>query len=704
MPAVVEAVPDALYVILRGHPPRLLLREGEAYRESLVARASELGVGDHVRFVNRFVTQAELGRWLQAADLFVTPYPGLEQIVSGTLSYAVGAGKAIVSTPYEYAVELLAEGRGILVPPASVSSLASRVRGPAGRSGPVGNGWALWRTASGVTWCGPRSVGPTRRFSIVSLDRAAPAGSLAPDDHSRRRCFAPCCRGCWMPDSPLVHPVRREHVEALTGEFGIMQHARGGVPDPAHGSCTDDVARALVVDLLQARVVGWEAVRPSVRRSLRFLSDAVDAGAGRARNLRRVDGSWLDEVGSEDSHGRALFALGETIRRAPDPAVRQQASKAFARALPAALMLTAIRARASSMLGCDAATRGGGIDSALPAAYRRLTAGLRRTFEAGGYVREWPWPENSLTYENGLPAQALIVAGSHLGDADAARTGLRALDWLLAVQTLPDGRLSPVGCSGWWPRNGPRARFDQQPIEATSLLLAADAAYRTTGRECYRAAAERAYAWFLGDNDVGVAVADPARGACHDGLTPDGVNANQGAEIDAHVADCRGAHAGAGKAAGRSGGGACLVGASVSRPCTATLRPGRGEGVVVSGPEPLFRRDPTNPILTAADLPYPANAVFNPGAVRLDGETVLLVRVEDMRGISQLHVARSADGVSGWRFDATPLLRSDPELAPEEVWGCEDPRLTWLPDEGTWVVAYTAYSRRGPLVVAGDDP
>ncbi len=333
-----------------------------------------------------------------------------------------------------------------------------------------------------------------------------------------------------MPDSPVVHLVRREHVEALAGEFGILQHAGGAVPAPAHGSCTDDVARALVVDLLQARVVGWEAVAPSARRSLRFLSDAVDAGAGRARNLRRVDGSWLDEVGSEDSHGRTLFALGETIRRAPDPAVRQQASKAFARALPAALGLTAIRARASSMLGCDAATRGGGIDSALPAAYRRLTAGLRRTFEAGGYVCEWPWPEDSLTYENGLPAQALIVAGSHLGDADAARTGLRALDWLLAVQTLPDGRLSPVGCNGWWPRSGPRARFDQQPIEATSLLLAADAAYRTTGRECYRAAAERAYAWFLGDNDVGVAVADPARGACHDGLTPDGVNANQGAE------------------------------------------------------------------------------------------------------------------------------------------------------------------------------
>jgi hypothetical protein len=333
-----------------------------------------------------------------------------------------------------------------------------------------------------------------------------------------------------MPDALDLFPVQRKHLEALTGELGIMQHARGTVPDPDHGYCTDDVARALVVDLLQARVVGWEKIAPNARRSLGFLVDALDAGQGRFRNLRRADGSWVEEIGSEDSHGRAMLALGETVRRAGEPATRQLASKAFARALPAALGLTAIRARASSLLGCDAATRGGGTGSALPAAYRRLTAGLQRTFEARGHVREWPWPEESLTYENGLPAQALIVAGSHLGDTNTARTGLRVLDWLLAVQTLPDGRISPVGCSGWWPRDGARARFDQQPIEVTSLLLAADVAYRNTGLERYRETAERAYGWFLGDNDTGMQVADPDRGGCHDGLTPNGVNPNQGAE------------------------------------------------------------------------------------------------------------------------------------------------------------------------------
>ena len=437
-----------------------------------------------------------------------------------------------------------------------------------------------------------------------------------------------------------MHPVlppHREHLEALTGEFGILQHARGTVPDPAHGYSTDDVARALVVDLLQARVLGWEAVASSARRSLQFLSDALDAGQGRVGNLRRPDGSWIDEVGSEDSHGRAVFALGEAIRRAGEPAMRQEARTLFARALPAALELTAIRARASSMLGCDAATRGGGIGSVLPAAYRRLTAGLRRSFEARGYVREWPWPETSLTYENGLPAQALIVAGSRLGDADAARTGLRVLDWLLAVQTLPGGRISPIGCHGWWPRDGARARFDQQPIETTALLLAADAAYRTTGRERYREAAERAYAWFLGDNDVGALVADPGRGGCHDGLTPGGVNANQGAESTLMwlMATER-------MRALRDLARAAPTPAPVPapRPAHADRRrppsgPDPGEGLVVSGPDPLFIRSPANPILTAADVPYPANAVFNPGAARVDGET----RAARARGGHARHLA-----------------------------------------------------------------
>ncbi len=324
-----------------------------------------------------------------------------------------------------------------------------------------------------------------------------------------------------------LHPVNRRHLDRLTDEIGIMQHAIGPHPDPAHGYCTDDVARALQVDLLHQRELGWAAVADSARRSLRFLSDAFDPATGRFRNFRSADGSWLDGPGSEDSQGRAMLALGETIAGSPDAAMAASAAALFARALPAAQDVTALRARASVLLGCDAA-----LDVAptepTARAHRRLSARLASDFGSGS-ASGWPWPEPSLTYENALPVRALITAGRRLGDRSMVDAGLRLIRWLIEAQTAPEGHVSPVG-NGWWLRGGAKARFDQQPIEATALLLAAESAYEVAGDEQYRSTMERAYAWFLGANDLGVPVADPRHGASYDGLTPHGVNTNQGAE------------------------------------------------------------------------------------------------------------------------------------------------------------------------------
>jgi hypothetical protein len=328
-------------------------------------------------------------------------------------------------------------------------------------------------------------------------------------------------------DPAPLHPVSREHLEALSDAIGIMQHAVGARPDPAHGYCTDDVARALRADLLHQRELGWAAVSASAHRHVSFLADAFLPSTGRFRNLRAVDGSWLDREGSEDCQGRALHALGETIRLAPDAGLVATASLLFERALPVVHELTAMRARASALLGCAAAVRGGMRGDA-PATLGLLAAGLEAAFRSCP-DSDWPWPEPVLTYENGLPVQALIVAGTQLGAGEMLDVGLRALDWLIASQTALAGHLSPVG-NGWWPRDGVRSRFDQQPIEAASLLLAAQAAFEATGPARYRHAVEQAYGWFLGANDRGLPVAAPDRGACFDGLTPGGVNANQGAE------------------------------------------------------------------------------------------------------------------------------------------------------------------------------
>jgi hypothetical protein len=330
-----------------------------------------------------------------------------------------------------------------------------------------------------------------------------------------------------MPDRVPLYPVNRAHLDAMTDAVGIMQHATGPHPDPAHGYCTDDVARLLEVDLLHQHELGWRGVEAGAWRSFRFLADAFDPVTGRFRNLRRADGSWHPVQGSEDCHGRAMLALGKTMAQAPDERLAESARRLFAQALPAAQGLGAMRAQASVLLGCDAAMDARPTGPTM-LAYRLIAGRLRSAF---GSRRDsaWPWPEARLTYQNALPAQALIVAGRHLASRPMINLGLGVVDWLIEVQTSSSGHHSPIG-NGWWANGGEKSRFDQQPIEATALMLAAESALSATNEERYRTAMERAYGWFLGENDLGVPVADPEHGASYDGLTPGGVNTNQGAE------------------------------------------------------------------------------------------------------------------------------------------------------------------------------
>jgi hypothetical protein len=330
-----------------------------------------------------------------------------------------------------------------------------------------------------------------------------------------------------MPEQLPLHPARRLHLDALSDEVAIMQHAIGSRPDPSHGYCTDDVARALQVDLLHQREFGWPAVAASAWRNVRFIGEALDPMTGRFRNFRGADGAWLDGIGSQDCHGRAMLALGETMAAAPDEQLVETAASLFSRGMPAALGLRAVRGMASVLLGCDAALRAAP-SGPTALAYRVLGSRLGETFDPRP-ASAWPWLESRLTYENALPVRALLVAGRFLDSRDMIDAGVDLLDWLVVVQTGDRGQFSPIGNS-WWPRGGDRSQFDQQPIEATALLLAAESAHAVTGEERFRGTMDWAYAWFLGDNDLGLPVADPERGASCDGLNPSGVNTNQGAE------------------------------------------------------------------------------------------------------------------------------------------------------------------------------
>jgi hypothetical protein len=332
-----------------------------------------------------------------------------------------------------------------------------------------------------------------------------------------------------MSDLAPIFPIERTHLDELTADLGIMQHAIGRRPDPAHGYCTDDVARALLVDLLHAGELGWPAVEDSAGRSMAFLDAAFVPASGRFRNFRSVAGEWLDTVGSEDAHARALLALAEVSKTAGDSGLRAAATALFARALPAAMHFTHLRPIASAVIACETAARQG--DPVATHSLPELASLLSRQVGAGpGDGTDWPWPAASLTYESGIVPRALIRAGDRLRDRRMLDRGLGLLDWLVTVQTADEGHFSPIGNRGWWPRGGTQARYDQQPIEATALLLAAEAAFEVDRDPRHQDTMEWAYGWFLGRNDLGVQVALPGEGACNDGLTRTGANTNQGAE------------------------------------------------------------------------------------------------------------------------------------------------------------------------------
>ena len=330
-----------------------------------------------------------------------------------------------------------------------------------------------------------------------------------------------------MAERPLF-PVSRVHLDELGGEYGIWQRARGSRPDESFGYRTDDVGRALEVDLLHGRALGWTAVRASAERSLAFLEAAFNPTTGRFRNLRAADGTWQEATGSEECHGRALHALASLHSAGAHHDLAPRAGSLFLQALPTAKRLTSQRAIASIVLACADALSSG-LNGETQSTLEDLGFGLARAFARVKNDNEWPWPEESLTCENALLPRALIAAGSVLGDYGVRRLGLRALDWLIAAETAPDGSFAPIGSEGWT-RGGNRGRFDQQPIEATATILASLSAYQMTADERYLQAADRAYGWFLGDNDARVALADPGRGACRDGLSAAGVSLDEGAE------------------------------------------------------------------------------------------------------------------------------------------------------------------------------
>ncbi len=316
-----------------------------------------------------------------------------------------------------------------------------------------------------------------------------------------------------------LHPVVRHHLHELSGPFGIWQHARGTMADPAFGSCTDDVARSLQVDQAHARTLGVDVVADNAEQALTFLEDAFDPTRRRFRNFRGAGGGWDRSEPSEDSQGRAMAAIGAAVAWTEAPRLAERARLMLEASLTGMHRIRAFRAVASCTLGYVAALE------VLPArdplrldveaALRQAAGVLRSVFAPVRGPRsdpDWPWPDKILTYETAMPAGAMVAAGQWMRDPLMVDQGLATIDWLIRVQTGQDGRFSPVGNAGWWPKGGERAQFDQQPIEAATMIAACQVALTVADDRRYRTAAEAAYGWFLGVNDTGIARRDTVHG------------------------------------------------------------------------------------------------------------------------------------------------------------------------------------------------
>ncbi len=517
LPEIVAEFPNIVYIVLGATHPNLVRETGETYRLGLERLAKKNQVQKHVIFYNRFVALEELKEFIGAADLYITPYLNEAQITSGTLAYAFGAGKAVVSTPYWHATELLADDRGVLVPFGDSRAIAREVigllRDETRRTTIRKNAYKLGRE---MVWSNVARL-YMRSFELARLERAVLS----------RKSFATKT----LDEQPRELPdLKLEHLSRMTDATGLFQHALFSVPNFGEGYCTDDNARAFILAVLLDKMEqDPESVRTLATTYAAFLNHAFNPKTKRFHNFLGFDRRWLDEQGSEDSHGRALWALGFGVGRSPYRSFQVMSGQLFTQALPSVVDFPTPRAWAFTLIGIGEYLQRLSGDRFAQQVRETLMTRLMELFDRNARP-DWPWFEDTLTYDNAKLPHALISSGCATGNKPVLERGLQSLRWLVQIQTAENGDFRPIGSNGFYPRDGTRAMFDQQPVEAHATVSACLEAYRVTSEVWWYEQAQRAFDWFLGWNDLGLELYSPNTGGCRDALHVDRVNQNQGAE------------------------------------------------------------------------------------------------------------------------------------------------------------------------------
>ncbi|MGE7776309.1 glycosyltransferase [Chitinophaga sp. NPDC101104] len=509
LPQVIERHPDVMYVVAGKTHPAVLRNSGEEYRQSLQQLVNNLGLGDHVLFLDKFLTENDLFAWLTRSQIYVTPYLSEAQITSGTLTYALGAGAAVLSTPYWYATELLANGRGKLFGFAQHETLGQMILSLLNEPAKLE---ALREKASEygreLQW----SRMGARYLQLAVKVLSIPRPTVLPDP---------------LPDPSALPPLNLTHIRRLTDDTGIVQHAKYGIPNLKEGYCVDDNARALMMTLMAQQFRKGKEAPELLPVYLSFIH-YMQTPDGNFRNFLSFSRQYLDEVGSEDSFGRTVWALGYLIRFAPNNSYREFAYELFHRSIQHFAALEHLRGRANSIIGVCHYILHHPADEGMVHVLEQLIQPMIDAWERNA-TDEWQWFEKSMTYDNGILPLAMLHAAEATGNEKWRNIALTSLSFLENL-TMAHGYFSPVGNNGWHCEGGACPLFDQQAIETMAMVLLYQQAYAATNETDYLRKMYTCYQWFLGENVLRIPLYDHETHGCCDGLSAAGLNRNQGAE------------------------------------------------------------------------------------------------------------------------------------------------------------------------------
>jgi glycosyltransferase involved in cell wall biosynthesis len=516
LPHVVKKFPDVAYIILGATHPNVIRAHGEEYRHTLENYVINNSLEDNVIFINRFVSYKELLEFILMSDIYVSPYQHKNQIVSGTLTYALSCGKAIISTPYWYAEDILTEQTGVLVPfknqVAMADALIDLLGSESKRNRLRKNAYDKGR---GMVW----SVIASKYIDLFQNAREKYKKPMRlPVEKDKSSLF------------PSLPEVDLDQLITLTDTCGIFQHAKYSIPDRSHGYCSDDAARALLVTVMNRNMFYSENVLGLMNVYLSYLMDAFNKETKLFRNFMGYHRSWLEESGSEDSNSRVLFTLGYIIKNPPYESYLSLSKTLFEECIGSTLNFKSPRANARIIIGCllylSNFSGARDIRKVCKIFTERLVSLYNRT--AGP---KWKWFEDIVSYSNGRLPQAMMMAGKFFKNKEYIDIGLESLKWLYHVQLdKTTNSISLIGNMGWLVKGKQKAKYDQQPVEIPSLIDACYQAYKITKDEEWIERIGILFSWFLGNNDRGVTLYDYSSGGCFDGLNESGLNKNMGAE------------------------------------------------------------------------------------------------------------------------------------------------------------------------------